>query len=85
MDKSERDVRVDIFEEDNKLRVIAEMAGVNEKDVRLDLNEDTLIISANRGNLSYYKKVKLPRVSKNINRKIYNNGILEITLKLESA
>ncbi len=80
MDKGERDVPVDIFEEENKLRVIAELPGVNEKDIRLDLNEDTLIISASRGNLSYYKNVKLPHGSKNIIRKIYNNGILEVTL-----
>lgn len=80
MDKDERDVLVDIFEEENKLRVIAELPGVNEKDIRLDLNEDTLIISAHWRNKSYYKKVKLPRSSENILRKIYNNGILEVTL-----
>jgi len=38
MDKGEIDVPVDIFEKDNKLRVIAELPGVNEKDIRLDLN-----------------------------------------------
>lgn len=80
MDKGERDVLVDIFEEENKLRVIAELPGVNEKDIKLDLNEDTLIISANWRNKSYHKKVKLPRISENILRKIYNNGILEVTL-----
>lgn len=85
MDKGEIDVSVDIFEKDNKLRVIAELPGVNEKDIRLDLNEDTLIISANRGKRNYRKVVKLPCISEDIVRKIYNNGILEITLKLESA
>lgn len=80
MDKGERDVPVDIFEEENKLRVIAELPGVNEKDIVLDLNEDTLIISASRGKRSYHKKVKLPRISESIVRKIYNNGILEVTL-----
>jgi len=80
MDKDERDVLVDIFEEENKLRVIAELPGVNEKDIRLDLNQDVLIISANWRNKSYHKKVKLPRTSDSIIGKIYNNGILEVTL-----
>lgn len=80
MDKGERDVLVDIFEEENKLRVIAELPGVNEKDIRLDLNQDALIISASRGKRSYRKVVKLPRTSESIIGKIYNNGILEVTL-----
>ena len=80
MDKDERDVSVDMFEGNNRLRVIAELPGVNENDIRLDLNQDALIISASRGKLNYRKVVKLPRISENIARKIYNNGILEVTL-----
>lgn len=80
MDKGERDVPVDIFEEENELCVITELPGVNEEDIVLDLNENILIISASRGKRSYHKKVKLPRTSESIVRKIYNNGILEVTL-----
>ena len=80
MDKCERNIPVDIFEKEKKMRVIAELPNVNEEDVRLDLNESTLIISANRGNRSYHKRVKLPRAYENIIGKIYNSGILEVTL-----
>ncbi|MCK4389569.1 MAG: Hsp20/alpha crystallin family protein [Desulfobacterales bacterium] len=80
MDKEERDIAVDIFKAEKKMRVIAELPGLNEKDIRLDLNEDTLTISASRGKRSYYKNVRLPRVCGNIIGKMYNTGILEVTL-----
>lgn len=79
-DKGEKEIAVDVFEEEKKIRVIAELPGVNEEDIRLDLNEETLTISASRGNRSYYKSVKLPRACESIIGKIYNNGILEVTL-----
>ncbi len=84
MDKEERDIPVDIFKIEKKMRVIAELPGLNEKDIRLDLNEHTLTISASRGNLNYYKNVKLPHACKNIIGKVYNTGILEITLDSRS-
>jgi len=62
------------------MRVIVELPGVNEEDIRLDLNEDTLTISASRANRNYYKNVKLPRPSASMIGKIYNNGILEVIL-----
>ncbi len=80
MDKEERPIAVDIFKTEKKMRVVAELPGLNEKDIRLDLNEDTLTISASRGKRSYYKNVRLPRVCRNIIGKMYNTGILEVTL-----
>ncbi|MBU4426933.1 MAG: hypothetical protein KKB35_09375 [Proteobacteria bacterium] len=80
IDKDQTDAPVDIFESGKKTRVIVELAGVNEEDIRIDLSEDILIISASRGNQSYYKDVKLPRPSEGISGKIYNNGVLEVTL-----
>ncbi len=80
MDKGERDVLVDIFEEKKKIRVIAELPGVSEEDIRLDLNAETLTMSASRGNHNYRKDIKLPRACESITGKIYNNGILEVIL-----
>jgi len=80
VDKGQRDILVDIFEEKKKMRVIAELPGVNQEDIKLDLTGDILIISANRGNRDYYKYIKLPRSTECIIGKIYNNGILEVTL-----
>ena len=74
------DIPVDIFMGEKKIRVIAELPGVNKEDIRIDLNEDVLVIFASRMTRNYHKNVKLPRVSGNIIGKAYNNGILEIVL-----
>ena len=75
-----RDLSLDIFEKDKKVRVVAELPGVNEEDITLDLNEDTLSISANGADQSYYKYVELPRTCNGILGKLCNNGILEVIL-----
>lgn len=76
----ERGFIVDVFEQQRKMRVVAEIPGIEEEDISLDLNEDTLTMFASRGNRNYYKDVELPRVSDSIIGKIYSNGILEVTL-----
>jgi HSP20 family molecular chaperone IbpA len=78
--KDERDLSVDIFENGKKIRIIVELHGVNEEDIRLDLIEDILTVVASRGNQNYYKIVKLPRPFEGIIGKMFNNGILEVTL-----
>ena len=75
MDKPEREIPVEIFENGKEMRVIAEVPGVNEEDIRLVLNHDSLYISASQANRNYYKNVKLPRASQNIVRKLHNTGI----------
>jgi HSP20 family protein len=78
IDKNERDVIVDIFEEEKRVRVIAELPGVNEEDISLDLIQDLLSLAAHRGNHNYCKDIKLPRIFESITGKTFNNGILEI-------
>ena len=78
--KDERELPVDIFENGKKIRIIVELPGVNEEDIRLDLIEDILTVAASQGNQNYYKNVKLPRPYEGIIGKIFNNGILEVTL-----
>ena len=86
IDMDERDFAIDIFdfEELKKMRVVAELTGVNEEDIGLDLRQDILTISAKGGNRNYYKDVQLPRTCENIIGKICSNGILEVTLNLPS-
>jgi HSP20 family protein len=59
--------------------VVAEMPGIDEKDVKLDIKDDLLTIYAERGDKKYRKEVLLPRSYPR--EKMYiscNNGILEI-------
>lgn len=79
-DMEERRFIVDIFEQKRKMRVVAEIPGVYEEDIRLDLYEDILSMSASRGNQNYYRDIALPRACESIIGKVYNTGILEVTL-----
>ena len=76
----ERDFIVDVFEQQRKMRVVAEIPGIDEEVIRLDLNEDTLSMSARGGNQNYYRDIALPRACETIIGKVYNTGILEVTL-----
>ena len=80
MNNHKKNIHVDIFENRKKIRVVVELHGVSKEDIRVELNEDILTISANRGNQSYYSDLRLPRVSDTIVGQAYNNGILEVTL-----
>ena len=74
-----REPMVDVFEEDDHLLVLAELPGIGKDDVRIDVKDDVLTISAERGDKKYRKEVLLPRsVSKEKMQVSCNNGVLEI-------
>jgi HSP20 family protein len=80
--EEEREPITDIFDEEKEIRIYAEMPGVDEKDVKLDLKEDILDISAQSGDRKYHKEVLLPaKVKAETMSSSYNNGILEITVQ----
>ena len=58
------------------------MPGIEETDIRIDLKEDILEISAVSKNRSYRKEMLLPvkAVKQNLRHK-FTNGILEIRIK----
>ncbi len=82
MGKDKSDFPVDVFEGERKIRLIAELPGLNEEeDIKIELNENVLIIFASGKDRTYYKNIKLPCLSENIIGKLYNNGFLEIILE----
>jgi len=78
----EREPITDIFDEKDEIVVIAEMPGIAENDLKIDLKEDILEISAVSKNRTYRKELLLPvkAVSQNLTHK-FKNGILEIRIK----
>jgi HSP20 family protein len=72
----------DVFDEENELIIIAEMPGMAEEDISLELKEDILEISAANKLRKYHKEMLLPakEVKENLTS-TYNNGILEIRIK----
>jgi len=77
-----REPIVDIFEEEDHIRVMAEMPGVKENEINLDIHDNTLTISTDTPARKYYKEVELPNpVKKKAVESSYRNGILEVKLR----
>jgi HSP20 family protein len=80
--EEEREPITDIFDEDKEICIYAEMPGVNQEDIKLDLKEDILDISVQTGDRKYHKEVLLPsKVRADTMTSCYNNGILEIKVR----
>jgi HSP20 family protein len=74
-----REPLVDVFEEEGHLLVLAELPGIGKEDVQVEVKDDVLTISAERGDKKYRKEVLLPcNVSKEKMQISCNNGVLEI-------
>ncbi len=78
----EREPITDIFDEADEIMIIAEMPGIEQKDIRIDLKEDMLEMAAIGKNRNYRKEILLPsKVNlSNLSQK-FTNGILEIRIK----
>ena len=80
--EEEREPITDIFDEKEEIKVYAEMPGVNEGDINLDLKGDILNISAKTGDRKYHKEILLPsKVKAETITSSYKNGMLEIKIK----
>jgi HSP20 family protein len=80
--EEEREPITDVFDEGQEIRIYAEMPGVNQEDIKLDLKGDILDISAQSGDRKYRKEVLLPaKVRAETIVSSYTNGILEIKVK----
>ena len=80
--EEEREPITDIFVEKDEIRIYAEMPGVNEDDIKIDLKGDILNISAKGRDRKYRKEVLLPAKGKNKTlTSSFKNGILEIKIE----
>lgn len=80
--EEEREPMTDVFDEKDEILIIAEMPGIEEADIKIDLKGDMLDISAERNTRKYHKELLLPAKAEKENMKFkYNNGILEIRIK----
>jgi len=72
---------VDVIDEGDKVRIIAEIPGVEKDKIELKAVGKELIIQASNGK-KYYKKVQLPdEVDVKTAKAQYRNGVLEVELK----
>jgi HSP20 family protein len=77
-----REPIVDVFDEGERLVVIAELPGVEENDIHLEVKDDILDLTAEAKDRKYSKEVLLPSpVDAKSMETSYKNGILEIRLR----
>ena len=74
-----REPMVDVFDEADHVLVVAEMPGVGEENVQVELKDDILNLSAEHGDQKYRKEVLLPAAfpAESMSRTC-RNGIVEI-------
>ena len=76
-----REPLVDIFDEADKITIIAEIPGVEEEKIKIDIKDDILELEAEDSDKKYHKEVLLPsKVKKKSLCSTYKNGVLKITI-----
>lgn len=81
-----REPMVDVFDESDHLLIVAEVPGVMQEDVRLDLQDDILIFVAEKGDSKYRKELLLPSSFLSVQMSFTcRNGILEIHLSKKNT
>ena len=79
-----REPLIDVFKENDKVRVIAEVPGINKGDIKLSGSERTLTIKAHSQSRKYEKSVSLPvAVLINTAKAKYKNGVLEVIIEVK--
>ena len=73
-----------VDEKEKVLKLVAEMPGVEKKDVKVVVEDKTVCIDAEHGKKKYHAKVPIKqKVNKDSAKASYTNGILELKFKLE--
>jgi HSP20 family protein len=79
-----REPMVDVFDEKDRILVIAELPGVSENEIKIEVAGDILNLTASDRDRKYAKEILLPgKVKADSMKTSYKNGILEITLEKE--
>ncbi|MFB6195104.1 MAG: Hsp20/alpha crystallin family protein [Haloplanus sp.] len=75
------DTHVDVYEEAERVRLVADLPGVEKDAIQLKCDGETLTISAASTHREYDERVRLPaRVDEHSASATFNNGILEVTV-----
>ena len=81
--KGEMEPLVDVMSDDNEVKVIAELPGVEKEEIKLDTTSNSLTIDVGAESRKYYKELELPaEVDPASARSSYKNGVLEVTFKI---
>jgi HSP20 family protein len=74
------DLHLDVHEDDEEIRVVADMPGVEKDAIDLKCDGEILTVSAASDRRDYEERVRLPvRVDEHSAAATYNNGVLEVS------
>jgi HSP20 family protein len=80
--KEEREPLVDVMDEDESVKVLTEVPGVEKSDINLSCTEALLTISVDTEGRKYYKEIELPAaVDPQSATATYKHGVLEVNLR----
>lgn len=72
-----------IDEKGQILKLVTEMPGIEKSDIQVNIDDNTVSISAEHGDRKYSAKIPLKyKVDENSAKAKYTNGVLELTLSL---
>jgi HSP20 family protein len=81
-----REPIVDVFDEKDHILVIAELPGVSNDNIKVEVTGDILNLTTSDKDRQYAKEILLPcKVNEETLKTSYKNGILEITLEKEKS
>lgn len=79
---TDREPLTDVIEGEKEISIIAELPGIEKKDIELSATEDSLQIRVDTPERKYHKELRLPaRVKPDTTKASYKNGVLEVKLK----
>ncbi|MCX6813524.1 MAG: Hsp20/alpha crystallin family protein [Candidatus Azambacteria bacterium] len=77
-----REPIVDVFDEKDHILIIAELPGIDEKSIELELKKDIILLEAGGGNRKYSKEILLKdKIDFDSREMSFKNGILEVKFK----
>jgi len=83
-EESGADAHIDVYEDDDIVRLVADLPGVDKTDLTLQCDGTTLTINAHSGSREYDDRVRLPAtVDEHSAEATFNNGVLQVTFDRE--
>lgn len=77
-----REPLVDVIEDDESIKVLAELPGVEKQDIRLQATAQGLTIQVDNVDRRYFKELTFPvDIDKSTVESTYRNGVLEVTFR----
>jgi len=72
--------KTEVYKEGKDLTIVIELHGIDEKDIVVEIEDDTFILFAKKGSQKYYKSIDLEEKYKICSSRL-NNGFLIVKMK----